>query len=119
MLHIRTDHGMPVMDMVQLQQEVNKQLRLGTGNMHQDDWHLLEVNPIDLMAETIDSIRGWLCDMYIARGQYEEAVKEGGLDRASTTIGTTTVTAQQRKEFLDWRNIRLHKKATSDDYIEA
>ena len=119
MLHIQSDHGMPGMDMVQLREEVNKQMRLGTDNMSKDDWHLLEVNPIDLMAESIDSIRGWLCDVYIARGQYQDAVEEGKLDRVSTTIGTTSVTAQQRKEFLDWRNIRLHKRATSDDYIEA
>ena len=119
MLHIRTAQGMPGMDMVQLKEAVDRQLSLGKGNMHQDDWYLLERSSDELMTESIDGIRGWLCDIYIARGQHQDAVDEGKLDRASTTVNMTNVTEQQRREFLDWRNIRLNRAATSDEVIEG
>ena len=118
MLHIRTDQGMPGMDMVQLQEAVEQQIGLGTGNMHQDDYHLLERDVDEVMEGTIEDIRGWLCDMYVARGQHQEAIDEGKLDRYATTVNMTNVTEEQRREFLDWRNIKLARVATSDVIIE-
>ena len=98
---------MPGMDLLQLQEAITAQLKLGKHNIDHEDWYLFEINILDLMAEPVDCIRGWLCDMLIARGEIEAAKEESVKDRSSATINSTQISNQQRKEFMNWRNIKL------------
>ena len=95
--------------MMQLKEEVEAQFALGKQHMQQEDWHLLEMNMLDLLEEPADSIRGWLCDMHIARGQMDKAEEEGIKDRSNLRAAMSDVTPQQRREFMNWRNIHLKR----------
>ena len=53
----------------------------------------------------MDSTRGWLCDILIARGDIEAANEEGIRDRQGALAQSNQITHQQRNAFLDWRNI--------------
>ena len=108
MLHASSENGIAGMDLILLRNTVEKQLKLGKGLMDADDWCLLDVNIHDLMAEPVDSIRGWLCDILIARGDIEAAKEEGLRDRRGASAQSTQITYKQHKAFLDWRNVHLH-----------
>ena len=84
-----------------------EQLSLGLDNISPADRYLFDVNIHDLMEEPGDCIRGWLCDMLIARGDVQAAKDECLRPRLSNTVNSNYISARQRKEFLDWRNISL------------
>ena len=86
MLHATAENGIPGMNLIQLRGSVEAQLKLGKGLMDSDNWYLLDINIHDLMAEPVDSIRGWLCDILIARGDIEAAKEEGTRDRRGASI---------------------------------
>ena len=107
MLHASAENGIADMDLILLRNTVKTQLKLGKGLMDADDWYLLDININDLMAEPVDSIRGWLCDILIVRRDIEASKEEGLRDRRGDSAQSNQIKHQQRKVFLDWRNIHL------------
>ena len=47
--------------------------------------------------------------IYIARGQMDKAEEEGTRDRSDLWAAMSDVTPQQRREFMNWRNIHLKR----------
>ena len=83
------------------------QFNLGRQDMEEKNLHLVELDMEESMAESVASIRGWLCDVLIARGKFIEATEEGLRNRQCTLVCHRQITNKQRKEFLDWRNVKL------------
>ena len=75
--------------------------------MDEEDWSLLDTHIDDIMADSTDCIRGWLCNVLIARGDIEAAKEESIKDRSNTCVASQQVTPQQQREFMDWRNVCL------------
>ena len=71
------------------------------------DRHLMDTTVQDILADTEEGIRSWLCEIYIARGEVEQADKEGKRDRRVGGCACNRISATQRKQFQDWRNVKL------------
>ena len=99
------------MDSVQLRAAIAEQLRLGKDGIQEEDYYLFEVNIHDLMEEPIDCIRGWLCDMLIARGDIAAAQDECRRVRPLQTVNSISISNHQRKEFMNWQNISITSDA--------
>ena len=80
---------------------------LGTVGISSADRYLFEINLHDIMEESGDCIWGCLCDMLIAQGDVQAAKDKCLCPRSSNTVNSFSISARQRKEFLDWRNISL------------
>ena len=68
-LHLRTAQGIKGLEMVALETAVTKQFDLGYSNLEETDHFLLEKDRDHLMTEPVDTIREWLCEILIARGE--------------------------------------------------
>lgn len=103
-LHAQTENGLSGMDIVQLREMITKQMdRVKTG-MLREDWYLLDVNIHDLIVDSVESIRGWLYNVMIARGDMAAAREENIKDRQHTNVASNNITEQQRNEFMNCRN---------------
>ena len=67
--------------MISTQTAVENQLALGHENQDVDDHYLLENYVESLMSEPAEIIRGWLCEILIARGDFASARLEFLCDR--------------------------------------
>ena len=104
-LHAQTENELKCMDIMQLQTAVQGELDKGKTGLPAEDWDHLNVNIHDIMTEPVAYIRGWLCTIFIARGDIAAAKEENLRDRQNSSPFTTNITDKQRKEFMDWRNI--------------
>ena len=73
MLHCRTVNGINGLEMARLNIEVTKQFNLGVEGMAVSDFYLLDRDADSILKEPIDAIRGWLCDVLIARDDFGSA----------------------------------------------
>ena len=76
--------------------------------MSAEDHYLLDITLTELLNGTIESIRGWLCAVLIARGEYDDAKMESTKDRGELSHCLPILTARQTQALLDWRRVCLH-----------
>ena len=106
-LHATTTAGIKGHTYIELQDLVLQQLRCGVEHMSPEDHYLIEM-PVDvIMAGNIESIRGWLCSVLIARGNVPAARDESTRDRDCLSYTLPRLTAQQQQAYLNWRNVHL------------
>ena len=55
-------------------------------------------------------IRGWLCEILIARGDLASARLESLRDRGEITNVIPTLTATEQLAYLDWGRVCIQKK---------
>ena len=55
----------------------------------------------------MESIRGWLCSIKIARGDFEGAQTESLKDRGIKEHIQPKLSRREMNQFLDWRKIHL------------
>ena len=58
----------------------------------------------------METIRSWLCEVYIARGQLNKARLESLRDRGITNHNIPNLTSPEINKYLDWRNVALQKR---------
>ena len=97
------------MELAALYSVVEEELNRGLGGLQPDDFHLLGTNIHQLKQETIESVRGWLCSVKIARGDFDGARMESVKDRGMLSHTQPILTAREMRQFLDWRQIRLNE----------
>ena len=107
LLHLKADSGISGLALAGLHQAVEKEFDRGTTNMNTWDRHLMDTTVQDILADTEEGIRSWLCEIYIARGEVEQADQEGKRDRRVGGCAFNRISATQRKQFQDWRNVKL------------
>ena len=107
MVHTVADNGINGMDLVLLREAATTQLELGQQGLDEEDYYLLERDIDEIMQDSMENIRGWLCNIYIARGNYEDAQEEGLKDRGNSTHKRPRLTLHQQRQYLDWRNVQL------------
>ena len=107
MVHTVSDNGVNGMDLVLLREAVTAQIELGQQGLEEADYHLLERDIDEMMEDSMENIRGWLCNIYIARGNFEAAQEEGLKDRGNSTHKRPRLTLHQQRQYLDWRNVQL------------
>ena len=59
-----------------LWKDVQKQLQLANAHLEEADKHLAEITEDELRKKPIKYVRGWLIDIYIARGEMTKAQDE-------------------------------------------
>ena len=114
-LHTRTIGGIHGLQMILLERAVTEQFELGYDELDPDDHYLLDRDKDDLLQQPSEILRGWLCEILIARGNYDAARLESLRDRGETTYSLPTLTAVQLRRYSDWRQVRLTQRLLDFD----
>ena len=69
-LHLRTADGIKGLCHISLQTAVEHQWDLGHENLDEKDHYLLEGDVETIMTQPVEMIRGWLCEILIARSDF-------------------------------------------------
>ena len=114
-LHLRTIAGIHGLQLIRLQTAVTEQYELGYENLEEEDHYLLEKNKEDLLKEPMDVVRGWLCEMLIARGEFASARLESLRDRGEISHTLPSLSATEMRKYHDWRNVCLQQRLVDYD----
>ena len=109
-LHLRTANGMKGLCIISMQTAVERQLDLGHGNLDEENYYLLENDVETIMKEPVEMIRGWLCKILIARGDFASARLESLRDRNDISHIIPILTDREMEKYLDWRNVQLQQR---------
>ena len=85
-------------------------MALGHDNLDEDDYYLLDFELESLLKEPETMIRGWLCEILIARGDFASARLESLRDRGDVSHIVPTLTEAEMRTYLDWRNVQLNPR---------
>ena len=107
LLHLRAANGIRVLNNISLQNAVSQQYNLGYEGLEEEDFYLLENSEDELMKKPVEMIKGWMCDIMIARGDLASARLESLRDKSEITHVIPTLTAAEKRSYLDWRNVGL------------
>ena len=107
-LHLQTEEGVNGMHLQALYTAVEEELDRGLEGLQHTDFHLLQTNIHRLRLQPIESIRGWLCSVKIARNDFDGARQESVRDRGWSSHQQPTLTPREMNGFLDWRRVRLN-----------
>ena len=106
-LHLRAANGIRGLNNIALQTAVIQQYNLGHEGLEEEYVYLLENDEEELMEEPVEMIRGWLCEFMIARGDLASVRLESLRDRGEIAHVIPTLTAAEKKSYLDWRKVCL------------
>ena len=109
-LHLRTANGIRGLCMISMQTAVENQLDLGRENLDVEDHYLLDNDVETLMSEPAEMIRGWLCEILIARGDFASARLESLRDRGDISHVVPSLTETELRKYSDWRNVQLEQR---------
>ena len=109
-LHLQTAHGIKRLCLMSMQTAVECQLNIGHENFDEADHYLLENDVESLMKEPVDMIRGWLCEILIARGDFASARLESLRDRGDISHIVPKLSEREMAKYLDWRNVQLQQR---------
>ena len=109
-LHLRTANGVRGLCLISMRTAVEQQLALGHDNLDEDDYYLLGFELESLLKEPETMIRGWLCEILIARGDFASARLECLRDRGDLSHVMPTLTDAEMRIYLDWRNVQLRPR---------
>ena len=101
--------------MICLESAISTQYDLGYENLNQEDYHLIERDKQDLLQQPIDVLRGWLCEILIARGNFAAARLESLQDRGESTYSLPTLTPNELQKYCDWRQVCLAQRVDGND----
>ena len=107
MVHAQTKEGINGMEREVVFTKIEEELSKGIGGLQPEDFYLLDTNIDKLRGEPIESVRGWLCSVMIARGDLEGAKEEGLKDRGIMSRSQPQLSEREMRRYLDWRNIHL------------
>ena len=109
-LHLRTAGCIKGLEMIALETAVVRQLDIGHGGLAEADMYLLAKDKASILIEPVENIRSWLCDIMIARGDFDSARLESLQDRGELTHLVPNLTAAETRRYLDWRTVRLSRR---------
>ena len=92
---------------MELKREVELELSRGVELMEVADHHLMHTELEPLMPESLETIRGWLCSVKLARGDCAAAEAEGLRDRGLLSHAQPLLSAADLRGYLNWKNIQL------------
>ena len=111
LLHLRAANGIRGLCNIALQTAVSQQYNLGYDGMEEEDFYLLDTDKEELLKEPAEMIRGWLCEILIARGDLASARLESLKDRGEITHVIPILTAIEQRSYLDWRKVCIQRKS--------
>lgn len=112
--HLKAINDIRGLELIELESEVSKQFELGSDGMEEDSQHLLRRNKNELLNSPVEAIRSWLCEIYIARGQFDRARLESLRDRGVINHNIPSLTLIEIRKYLNWRNVTLQKREMSN-----
>ena len=112
MVHCKNEQEVDGMDMVQLQEAIETQLLIGDDNINASDKYLFATTVQDIMSKGIEEIRGWLCNVLVARGDWEGVLEESTKLRGEFTHKRPRLSAAQQRQYLHWRYVSLSPVTT-------
>ena len=114
-LHLRTINGIHGLQLICLDRAVTRQYELGYENLNQEDHYLLEKEKQSLLQQPVEVIRGWLCEILIARGDFDAARLESLRDRGEITHCLPSLTPAEMRKYCDWRQVCLAQRFSTND----
>jgi len=115
LLHLCTTEGIHGLQLICLDTVVSAQYDLGYNNLNEDDHYLLDKSKEELLSEPIEVVRGWLCEILIARGDFASARLESLQDRGEVNHVLPSLTATQMQKYNDWRQVCLTQRTDDCD----
>ena len=109
-LRLRTANDVRGLCPMSIRTAVKQQLALGHENLDETDFYLLDVNLSTSLKEPETTIRGWLCEILIAWGDFASAWLIFLRDQGNLSHVVPTLTATEMKTYLDWRNVQLQQR---------
>ena len=97
------------MHLAALYSAVEEELDKGLRGLQPADFYLMETNIHRLRRDPIESVRGWLCSIKIARGDMDGARLESVKDRGIQSHHQPALTGREMNKYLDWRRIKLNE----------
>ena len=97
------------MHLATLYSAVEEELDKGLRGLQPQDFYLMNTNIHRLRRDPIESVRGWLCSIKIARGDFDGARTESMQDRGMQSHHQPLLTAREMNNYLDWRKIQLNE----------
>ena len=85
-------------------------MELGHENLDEEDHYLLDDDVETIMTQPVEMIRGWLCEILIARGDFASARLESLRDRGDISHIVPKLTDREMEKYLDWRNVQLQQR---------
>ncbi len=110
MHHLQAINKVRGLGLTELETEVDSQFGLGEEGLDEENHYLLRRNKEELLTSPVETIRSWLCEIYIARGQLDKARLESLRDRGEVSHKIPNLTPTEINRYLDWRNVTLQKK---------
>ena len=110
LLHLRTANGIRGLNNTALQTVISQQHSLGYEGLEEEDCYLLENSKDELMKESVEIIRGWLCEIMIARGCLASSRFESLRCRGATHV-LPILTEAEKRSYLDWRKLCLKRQS--------
>ena len=107
-LHLQTVNDVRGLCLISMRTAVEQQLVLGHDNLDENDYYLLDFELESFLKELETMIRGWLCEILIARGDFAYARLESLRDRRDVSHIVPTLTETEMRTYLDWRNVQLN-----------
>ena len=114
-LHTRTIGGIHGLQMIVLDRAITAQYDLGYENLNHEDHYLLDKDKEVLLQQPAEVLRGWLCDILIARGNFDAARLESLRDRGETTFTLPSLSAVEMRKYNDWRQVCLAQRLLDND----
>ena len=96
--------------MIALETAITHQFGLGYSNLDEADFYLLKNDRVELLTEPIDTIRGWLCEILIARGDFVSARLESLRDRGDISHSVPSLSAIEMRQYLYWWRVCLSQR---------
>ena len=112
MHHLQAINNVRGLELTKLETEVDSQFEIGEEGMNEENPFLLRRNKEELLTSPIETIRSWLCEIYVARGQLDKARLESLKDRGETLHKIPSLSPMKINRYLDWKNISLEKRGT-------
>ena len=82
---------------------------LGCRGLTDEDVYLLENDIEELVQGPVDMIHGWLCDILIAKGDFDSERLTFLRDRGEATHVLPALATVEMRSYLDWRNVCLQR----------
>ena len=112
--HLQAINKVRGLELTKLEMKVDSQFQIGEEGLDEEKHYLLRRNKEELLTSPIETIRSWLCEIYIARGQLDKARLGSLKDRGEILHKIPNLTPTEINRYLDWRNVTLQKRGTGN-----
>ena len=122
-VHDKAHGGLYMEENREIDRLVVEELNKGSLGMSPSDFPLMNTTLSKLKTKPVDYVRGWLVDVYLARGEYHNAEKElqtirtgpnyKRKERSNQDLEEGGIKRKRQKQEYHWKSLQQFSKAKS------